>query len=144
MGLDDYKLVMLQEMSAAWDMARKSVTKAQKQQKRQHNKASKNASFMVGERVHASHEDRGAPQALLPLQRPLPSDSTPSEWSRDSAGGKTSDGVNPCRPQSAAALSHRDRRQPTPRAGGHTHGNLGVGVHAQRRPGAGEHTLRPP
>ena len=50
-GLDDYKSVLLQEMSAAWDMARKSVTKAQKQQKRQHDKASNNASFMVGERV---------------------------------------------------------------------------------------------
>ena len=43
-GLDNYKSVILQEMSVA-------VTKAQKQQKRQHDSASKNVSFVVGERV---------------------------------------------------------------------------------------------
>ena len=38
--------------------------------------------------VHASHEDGGTSQAVLPLQRPLSGDHTLSEWSRDSAGGK--------------------------------------------------------
>ena len=48
-GLDDYKSVMLSEMNAAWELARKSVLKAQKQQKAQHDKSVKNSNFLVGD-----------------------------------------------------------------------------------------------
>ena len=61
-----------------------------------------------GVSVHASPEDGGTLQAVLPLQSPLLGDSTPSEWSRDSASGKASYRADPCRPQSAAAMSYRD------------------------------------
>ena len=42
---------MLQGMSTAWDRAQKSLLKAQKQQKKQHDKAAKNSDFLVGDRV---------------------------------------------------------------------------------------------
>ena len=51
LNLDDYKSVMLQGMSTAWDRAQKSLLKAQKQQKKQHDKAAKNSDFLVGDRV---------------------------------------------------------------------------------------------
>ena len=43
--------MMMQEMGAAWDLARKAVAKAQKQQKHHHDKKAKNANFKIGERV---------------------------------------------------------------------------------------------
>ena len=63
--------------------------------------------------VHASHEDGGTSQAVLPLQRPLSGDHTPSEWSRDLAGGEALDRADSCCPQSVAEMSPRDRGQPT-------------------------------
>ena len=49
--LDDYKSFMMREMSNAWETAQKSVQKAQKKQKRQHDKAAKDVDIQVGERV---------------------------------------------------------------------------------------------
>ena len=43
--------MMKQEMGAAWDMARKAVVKAQKQQKYHHDKKTMNANFKIGECV---------------------------------------------------------------------------------------------
>ena len=51
---DDYKSVMIQEMNTAWDQARATISKAQKQQKRQHDKMAKNPTFKVGEQVFLS------------------------------------------------------------------------------------------
>ena len=50
-GLDDYKSVMMLEMGSAWAQAQKAVKKAQKRQKCQHDRTSKNADFQVGDLV---------------------------------------------------------------------------------------------
>ena len=49
--LDDYKSMMIREMGAAWDLARKAVTKAQNRQKHHHDKKAKNTNFKIGECV---------------------------------------------------------------------------------------------
>ena len=51
MELDDYKSTMIREMNSAWSRAQDSVVKAQMQQKRQYDKAARNADFSVGDRV---------------------------------------------------------------------------------------------
>lgn len=51
MRLDDYKSQMAQVMSEAWTQAKKLIVKAQKKQKTQHDKTSKNVNFQVGDRV---------------------------------------------------------------------------------------------
>ena len=50
--LDNYKSRMMQDMSEAWTRAKKMIEKAQKKQKTQHDKRSKNANFQVGDRVY--------------------------------------------------------------------------------------------
>ena len=47
MHFDDYK----QAMSEAWAQAKEMIVKAQKKQKTQHDRTSKNADFQVGDRV---------------------------------------------------------------------------------------------
>ena len=49
--LDDYRSLMVRAMSEAWDVAQKNIHKAQKRQKRQHDKGAKNFDFHVGDRV---------------------------------------------------------------------------------------------
>ena len=49
--LYDYKSMMIREMGASWDLARKAVTKAQNRQKHHHDKKAKNTNFKIGERV---------------------------------------------------------------------------------------------
>ena len=51
MGLDDYKSVMVREMSSAWNRAQEAVEKAQKQQKRQYDKSANDLKFVIGDRV---------------------------------------------------------------------------------------------
>lgn len=46
-----YKSTMVREMSSAWEHGKKTVTKAQKQQKRHYDKSAKDSEFSVGDRV---------------------------------------------------------------------------------------------
>ena len=48
---DDYRSQLVQNLSAAWDQARKNVAKAQQQQKKQHDKKARMPTFSVGDRV---------------------------------------------------------------------------------------------
>ncbi len=52
--LDDYKSMMVQELNTAWELARETIEKAQKRQKRQYDKAARNATFGLGEKVFLS------------------------------------------------------------------------------------------
>ena len=49
--LDDYKSSMLCAMREAWELAQRTLEKAQKRQKHQHDKNARNAEFQVGDRV---------------------------------------------------------------------------------------------
>ena len=48
--LDDYKSSMLRAMREAWELAQRTLEKAQKRQKHQHDKNARNAEFQVGDR----------------------------------------------------------------------------------------------
>ena len=49
--IDDYKTVMMQNLSAAWKLAQENVHKAQSKQKRQHDKKARGATINSGDRV---------------------------------------------------------------------------------------------
>ena len=49
--IDDYKTLMIQNMSAAWKLAQESVCKAQSKQKRQHDRKAKGTAVKPGDRV---------------------------------------------------------------------------------------------
>ena len=51
MDLDGYKSIMLMTMSSAWKLAQENLQKAQKKQKYQHDKRTRNTEFTVGDRV---------------------------------------------------------------------------------------------
>ena len=51
MDLKEYGAALASKMSGAWEMARKSITKAQRRQKSHYDKKSKPSTFVVGERV---------------------------------------------------------------------------------------------
>ena len=87
LDLDDYKSVMLQGMSTAWDRAQKSLLKAQKQQKKQHNNAAKKLGLSHGRScfcVHASDENRTTMKAVKTIQGFLLGYVYIPEWSRSS------------------------------------------------------------
>ena len=48
---DDYRAQMVRNLSEAWTTARQNVQKAQKQQKRQHDKKTRMLAFIIGDRV---------------------------------------------------------------------------------------------
>ena len=50
-NLDDYKSILVREMSSAWSLAQDNIKKAQGQQKRYYDRFERSAKFSIGDRV---------------------------------------------------------------------------------------------
>ena len=71
--LDDYKTELVAGLSKAWQLAQSEIKKAQKHQKKQHDKKAKDETFTVGDRVmiFMPHETTGKKRKLaLPYHGP--------------------------------------------------------------------------
>ena len=88
MCLDDYKSILCREMQVAWDQVQQAVLKAQKQQKQQHNRETKNADFNTGDRVFVympatNWTDAKTGPAIL---KTILSHGKAPKWSKSTAG----------------------------------------------------------
>ena len=71
--LDDYRIELVAGLSEAWQLAQSEIKKAQKHQKKQHDKKAKDETFNVGDRVmiFMPHETTGKRRKLaLPYHGP--------------------------------------------------------------------------